>query len=58
MEKGEVPEHLQSIDDIIVWGDTTEEVLQKGKKRVEILQKASFAIRQSKVKGRAHASGF
>jgi len=30
LEKGEAPEHLQYIDDIIVWGDTAEEVFEKG----------------------------
>jgi len=28
LEKGEAPEHLQYIDDIIVWGDTAEEVFE------------------------------
>ncbi|KAK4810560.1 hypothetical protein QYF61_004523 [Mycteria americana] len=53
MEQGEAPEHLQYIDDIIVWGNTAEEVFEKGKKIVQILLKASFAIKQSKVKGPA-----
>ncbi|GAB0208282.1 hypothetical protein GRJ2_003293900 [Grus japonensis] len=30
LEKGEAPEHLQYIDDIIVWGNTAEEVSEKG----------------------------
>ncbi|GAB0207311.1 hypothetical protein GRJ2_003196700 [Grus japonensis] len=53
LEKGEPPEHLQYIDDVIVWGNTAAEVSEKGKKIVQILLKASFAIKQSKVKGPA-----
>ncbi|GAB0190117.1 macrophage immunometabolism regulator [Grus japonensis] len=30
LEKGEAPEHLQYIDDIIVWGNSAEEVSEKG----------------------------
>ncbi|KAM6326821.1 uncharacterized protein FN964_016516 isoform 1-T1 [Alca torda] len=33
LEKGGAPEHLQYIDDIIVWGNTAEEVFKKGKHR-------------------------
>ncbi|KAK4818872.1 hypothetical protein QYF61_021077 [Mycteria americana] len=44
------PEHLQYIGDIIVWGNIAEEGFEKGKKIVQILLKASFAIKQSKVK--------
>ncbi|GAB0208996.1 pol-like protein ENS-3 [Grus japonensis] len=51
LEKGEAPEHLQYIDDIIVWGNSAEEVSEKGKNVVQILLKAGFAIKQSKVKG-------
>jgi len=51
LEKSEAPEHLQYIDDIIIWGDTAEEVFEKGEKIVQILLKAGFAIKQSKVKG-------
>ncbi|KAK4810808.1 hypothetical protein QYF61_008780 [Mycteria americana] len=51
-------EHLQYIDDIIVWGNTAEEVFEKGKKIVQILLKASFAIKQSKVKGPAQETQF
>ncbi|KFP65912.1 hypothetical protein N322_07721, partial [Cariama cristata] len=40
----------QYIDDIIVW-DNTAEVFKKGKKIVQILLKAGFAINQSKTKG-------
>ena len=46
--KGEAPEHLQYIDNIIVWGDTAEEVFEKGQKIVQILLKAGFAIKRSK----------
>ncbi|KAK4822622.1 LOW QUALITY PROTEIN: hypothetical protein QYF61_017827 [Mycteria americana] len=47
LEQGEAPEHLQNIDDIIMWGNTAEEVFEKGKKIVQIFLKASFAIKQS-----------
>ncbi|RMC03351.1 hypothetical protein DUI87_20547 [Hirundo rustica rustica] len=53
LEKGEALEHLQYIDDIIVWGNTTREVFEKGEKIIQILLKAGFAIKQSKVKGPA-----
>ncbi|KAK4818811.1 hypothetical protein QYF61_019740 [Mycteria americana] len=46
LEQGEAPEHLRYIDDIIVWGNTAEEVFEKGKKITQILLKASFAIKQ------------
>ncbi|KAK4822553.1 hypothetical protein QYF61_015822 [Mycteria americana] len=58
MEQGEALEHLQYIDDIIVWGNTAEEVFEKGKKIVQILLKAGFAIKQSKVKGPAQEVHF
>jgi len=45
LEKGGAPEHLQYIDDNIVWGDTTKEVFEKGEKIVQILLKAGFAIK-------------
>ncbi|RMC02381.1 hypothetical protein DUI87_21551 [Hirundo rustica rustica] len=51
LEKGEAPEHLQYIDDIIVWGNTAMEVFEKGEKIIQILLKAGFAIKKSKVKG-------
>ncbi|KAK4811021.1 hypothetical protein QYF61_015725 [Mycteria americana] len=47
LEQGEAPEHLQYIGDIIVWGNTAEEVFEKGKKIVQILLKAGFAIKQN-----------
>ncbi|RMC21845.1 hypothetical protein DUI87_02716 [Hirundo rustica rustica] len=56
--KGEAPEHLQYIDDIIVWGNTAAEVFEKGKKIIQILLEADFAIKNSKVKGPAHEIQF
>ncbi|RMC20697.1 hypothetical protein DUI87_01549 [Hirundo rustica rustica] len=53
LEKGDTPEHLQYINDIIVWGNTAGEVFDKGEKIIQILLKASFAIKKSKVKGPA-----
>ncbi|KQK78875.1 hypothetical protein AAES_109815 [Amazona aestiva] len=58
LEQGQAPEHLQYIDDIIVWGDTMEEVFEKGRKIIQILLKASFAIKRSKVKGPAQEIQF
>ncbi|KAK4831207.1 hypothetical protein QYF61_016044 [Mycteria americana] len=46
LEQGKAPEHLQYIDDIIVWCNTAEKVFEKGKKIVQILLKAGFAIKQ------------
>ncbi|RMC18156.1 hypothetical protein DUI87_05037 [Hirundo rustica rustica] len=51
LEKGEALEHLQYIDDIIVWGNTAMKVFEKGEKFIQILLKAGFAIKKSKVKG-------
>ncbi|RMC11069.1 hypothetical protein DUI87_12261 [Hirundo rustica rustica] len=51
LEKGEGPEHLQYINDIIVWGNAAMEAFEKGEKIIHILLKAGFAIKQSKVKG-------
>ncbi|KAK4806979.1 hypothetical protein QYF61_027346 [Mycteria americana] len=51
LEQGAAPEHLQYNDDIIVWGNTAEEVFEKGKRIIQILLKANFAITQSKIKG-------
>ncbi|PKU28079.1 hypothetical protein llap_21617 [Limosa lapponica baueri] len=39
------PEYLQYIDDIIVWGNTAEEVFEEGNKIVRIPLKAGFAIK-------------
>ncbi|XP_014116415.1 PREDICTED: uncharacterized protein LOC102105886 [Pseudopodoces humilis] len=58
LEKGEAPEHLQYIDDIIVWGKTAEEVFEKGEKIIQVLLKAGFAIKKSKVKGPAREIQF
>ncbi|RMC08820.1 hypothetical protein DUI87_15071 [Hirundo rustica rustica] len=58
LEKGEAPEHLQCIDDIIVWGNTAAEVFEKGKEIIQILLEAGFAIKKSKVKGPAREIQF
>ncbi|KAK4823308.1 hypothetical protein QYF61_000521 [Mycteria americana] len=58
LEQGEAPGHLQYVDDIIMWGNTAAEVFEKGKKIVQILLKAGFAIKQSKVKGPAQEIQF
>ena len=34
LEHGGAPEHLQYIDDIAVWGDTTENVFEKGARKL------------------------
>ena len=57
-EKGEAPEHLQYIDDIIVWGNTATEAFGKGEKIIQILLEVSFAIKKSKVKGPAREIQF
>ncbi|KFP51553.1 hypothetical protein N323_10163, partial [Cathartes aura] len=49
---------LQHIDDIIVRGNTAEAVFEKGKKIIQILLKAGFAVKQSKVKGPAQEIQF
>lgn len=48
-EKGKAPEHVQYINGITVWGNMAEDVFQKGKKRIQIVLKTGFAIKQSKV---------
>ncbi|GAB0203749.1 hypothetical protein GRJ2_002840500 [Grus japonensis] len=48
LEQGEAPEHLQYIDDIIVWGTSAEEVSEKGKKIIQIFLKAGFTIKQTR----------
>ncbi|TRZ08569.1 hypothetical protein HGM15179_018539 [Zosterops borbonicus] len=58
VEKSEAPEHLQYIDSIIVWGDMAAEVFEKGEKIIQILLKAGFAIKKSKVKGPAQEIQF
>ncbi|RMB97392.1 hypothetical protein DUI87_26120 [Hirundo rustica rustica] len=42
LEKGEAPEHLQYIDDIIVWGNTAGEVFEKGEKIIQISPESWF----------------
>ncbi|KAK4823102.1 LOW QUALITY PROTEIN: hypothetical protein QYF61_025840 [Mycteria americana] len=46
LEQGEAPEHLQDVDDIIVWGNTAEEAFEKERRIGQILLKAGFAIKQ------------
>ncbi|GAB0207190.1 hypothetical protein GRJ2_003184600 [Grus japonensis] len=59
LEKGEAPEHLQYIDDIIVWGNrAAEEVSEKRKKIIQILLQAGFAIKPSFGSGRGYRGGF
>lgn len=58
LEKGGALKHLQYIDGIIVWGDPTKEVYEKGKKIIQIILKAGFVIKQSKVKGFARQIHF
>uniref|UniRef100_A0A8V5GQ22 ribonuclease H n=1 Tax=Melopsittacus undulatus TaxID=13146 RepID=A0A8V5GQ22_MELUD len=58
LEQRQAPEHPQYVDDIIVWGDTAEEVLEKGREIIQILLKAGFAIKRSKVKGPAREIQF
>lgn len=48
-----VLEYLQHIDGIILWGYAAEEVFEKGAKIIQVLLKATCAIKQSKVKGPA-----
>ncbi|XP_064258556.1 uncharacterized protein LOC135289121 isoform X8 [Passer domesticus] len=50
---GDAPDRLQCIHDIIVWGTEAEEVFEKGKRIVQNVLKAGFAIKKSKVKGPA-----
>ncbi|TRZ06843.1 hypothetical protein HGM15179_020264, partial [Zosterops borbonicus] len=49
LEKGKAPDHLQYINNIIVWENTPGELFEK-EKIIQILLKASFAIKRSKVK--------
>ena len=53
LEQGSAPEHLQYTDDIVVWGNTAEDVFKKGEQIIQILLQAGFAIKRSKVKGPA-----
>ncbi|TRZ08543.1 hypothetical protein HGM15179_018568 [Zosterops borbonicus] len=52
LEKGEAPEHLQYMDDI-VWGNTAAEIFEKGVKIIQILLEDGFAIKKSTVEGSA-----
>ena len=45
LEQGGAPEHLQYIDDIVVWGNTAREVFEKGEQVIQILLSAGFAIK-------------
>ncbi|KAF4804520.1 hypothetical protein TURU_007148 [Turdus rufiventris] len=56
--KGEAPEHVQFIDDIIVWGNTAVEIFEKREKIIQILLRDGFAIKKSKVKGPAREIQF
>ena len=58
LEQGGAPEHLQYTDDIAVWGDTAENVFEKGEQIIQILLQAGFAIKRSKVKGPAQEIQF
>jgi len=58
LEKGEAPEHLQYIDDMIVWGDTAEEVFEKGEKIVQILLKTSLSLCEVKSRDLRKRSSF
>ncbi|KAJ7413132.1 hypothetical protein BTVI_44166 [Pitangus sulphuratus] len=50
LKKDKGVEHLKYIDYIIIWGNTEEEVFEKGEKIIQILLKANFAIKERKVK--------
>lgn len=41
---GEAPEHLQYLDDIIMWGNRAEEVFEKGKEIIQIILRAGFTV--------------
>lgn len=56
LEEGEDPEKLQHIRDLIIWGKP--EVFEEGKKIIQILLKAKFAVEQSEVKGPAQKVQF
>ncbi|KFR13179.1 hypothetical protein N306_12384, partial [Opisthocomus hoazin] len=58
LEKGEALEYLQYIDNNIMWDNRAEVVFEKWEKIVQILLKAGFAIKQSKVKGPAQEIQF
>ncbi|KFQ33703.1 hypothetical protein N332_06624, partial [Mesitornis unicolor] len=58
LERGGAPDHLQYIDDIIVWENPAEEVFEKSKKVIDILLGARFAVKRRKVKGPAREIQF
>ncbi|KFO84927.1 hypothetical protein N320_08116, partial [Buceros rhinoceros silvestris] len=58
LEKSRAPEHLQYVDDIIMWGDVDTEVFEKGRKIIKILVEAGFTIMRSDVKGPAREVTF
>ncbi|GAB0186980.1 hypothetical protein GRJ2_001163300 [Grus japonensis] len=58
LEKGEAPEHLQYIDDIIVWGSSAEEVSEKGKKIIQILLQVGLTLLCFMAKGPAQEIQF
>ena len=45
LEQGGAPEHVQYIDDIVVWADTAEEVFTREERIIQILLQAGFAIK-------------
>ncbi|XP_064032416.1 uncharacterized protein LOC135192961 [Pogoniulus pusillus] len=45
-EKVKAPEHIQFNNNIIVWGQTAEEVFEKSNKIIDILLQAGFAIKR------------
>lgn len=51
LEEGNAPNHLQYFDDMIIWGNTIQEVENKGKQIIRILLNAGFATKRNKVKG-------
>lgn len=58
LEKSRAPEHLQYVDDIVMWGDTDTEAFEKGRKIIKILVEAGFTIMRSDVKGPAREVTF
>lgn len=51
LEKGGAPEQLKTTDDITVWGSETNKVFYPPQRGIQILLKAGFTIKKSKVKG-------
>ncbi|KFQ34477.1 hypothetical protein N332_00978, partial [Mesitornis unicolor] len=58
LQRGGTLDYLQYIDNIIVWGNTAEEVFEKGNKVINIVLGARFAIKRSKLKGPAREIQF